>query len=99
MYLKLFLLIKHYSDFKAVKGTSTSKTTVAIITQAGQALHDGKSKESLWSIHMLFTISANSVAEELTFLWRAACQLRYILAKRFMRVRRSLSLRLNLKVI
>ena len=57
-----------------------------MITQAEQALHDGKSKEILWSIHMLYTISDNLVAEELTVLWGAACQLRYILAKRFIGV-------------
>jgi len=43
------------------------------------------SKESLWSICMLHTISDNSVIEELTFLWQAACQSRYILAQRDLR--------------
>ena len=57
-----------------------------MITQAEQAVYDGKSKESLRSIHMLYAISDNLVVEELIVLWGAACQLRYILAKRFIGV-------------
>ena len=63
----VFFYCMHYSDFKAVKATSTSKTD-AKITQGEQALHDSKSKESLWSTHMLYTTADNSVAEELTGL-------------------------------
>ena len=48
---------------------------------------------------MLYTISDNSVVEELTVLWQAACQLRYILVKTLMKAERSQILKLNLRVI
>ena len=40
-----------------------------MIAQAEQALHDGKSKEILWSIHMLYTISDNSIVEHCCFIF------------------------------